>query len=102
MKTNLKTPCTLAELANRFGFGLPSKVFGQQQITSLEDDPVAARAGSLTCIEFNSPSGVYRCQAAAVLVPHRLANLIPRDEGCQVIPVDEPAQKFREICEQLS
>lgn len=101
MKRNLKTPCTLAELANQFGLCLPSQVGGNQIITALEDDSAAAGTGSLTCIEFNSPAAVYRCQASAVLVPRKLANFIPRDEGCLVIPADDPAQKFREIQQQL-
>lgn len=102
MKKDLKTPCTVAELADKFGLCRTSQIGGSQKIIALEDDPVAARTGSLTYIDFNSPAGVYRCQASVVLVPHTLANFIPRDESCQVIPVDDPEQKFKEILQQLS
>ena len=91
----------LSDLAKLFEIELPRRVMGSTEILELNGDYSKANEGALTYMTEVEPGKLYRCPASVVLVSPRLKNIVPLDEGVQVVPVDDPAALFAKIYNDL-
>ena len=91
----------LSDLAKLFEIELPHCVMGSTEVWELNDDYSKADEGALTYMTEIEPGKLYRCKATVVLVPPRLKNIMPLDEGVQVVPVEDPAALFINIYNDL-
>ena len=96
------TPITLADLAFYFNFELSSETQKVVEVYKLDSNFANAGPASLTYVEKETPGELYRCKAAAVLVPHKMKKLPTLDEGVVVIAVDNPTATFEKIFKSLN
>lgn len=100
MKKSIIT-ISLFDLAKLFEIELPHHVMGSTKVWEINGDYSKADDGALTYMTEIEPGKLYRCKASVVLVPLRLKNIVPLDEGVQVIPVENPAALFTKIHDNL-